>query len=725
MKTMFTAKELAALALPGLPSSKRGINIRANAERWEGRKRQGAKGGAVEYPIEALPTEARAELVARNLPELAASVIEPARQTPVLTLASLAPTARGRAEARLCAVHLADAYRARVGIRETDADKRFADEWNAGRVDAEGWLRDALPTLSGSSLRRWRIALAAGDAAGLGGKYKGDRSTGLVEGNPVMRDFVIAQIAHGPHLKPGAVRDAMKARFKGLHIPSCKTLERWMKRWREENPRGAEMLANPDSAKNLYRASFGSQSERVIRINQVWESDATPADAMCTDGRFALVGMIDVFTRRARVLVTKTSKAAAVMALTRRCIIDWGFPEELKTDNGQEFKSRWVTSGLAAAAIEHRLCPPFTPEGKPHIERFFGTMTRKLFEMLPGYVGHSVADRQAIRARAAFSSRLGESDAEIFNVRLSSAQLQQACDAYLAGIYELDDHEGLDGMKPAEVAAMHADAARRIVDPRALDVLLAEPASGGQRVVGKRGVAVDAGFYIHEALVPLIGQRVQVRFDAADAGRIIVHDLAGAFVCVAEDPERTGASRAEIAAKARTAQQQIDRTFREAARIAKRTHRPERSIAEILDDATTRARANLAVIPAIEHDSAALREAAKAADALEAPRAWEPRVIDNAPACEEPAQAKAIDWNDVHDLAGWSLAQVAAAPEAAFFQWVAQNRDTAEPHHIEEFETAMTDPVWKGIVQARLETVARMRGAETQTAAGLGPAAVA
>ncbi|MCM0018537.1 MAG: DDE-type integrase/transposase/recombinase [Tagaea sp.] len=716
MSMWLTAREIAASHLPGLPASKRRINARAAAESWPSRPREG-RGGGREYPLDALPAEARAELAARALPDLARTVIAPARQRPVLTLTALAAGPRARAEARTCAVKLADAYRAAAGLAETPADLRFADEWNAGRVAAEDWLGEELPTLSSNSLRRWRASIAAGDVEALAGRYKGDRATGLLEGNPVFRDFVVAQIAHAPHLKPGAVRDAMKARFRGLTIPSAKTLQRWMQRWRDENPRGTAMLENPDNAKNLYRVSFGSQSERVARINQVWEADATPADAMCLDGRFVVVGMIDVFTRRVRVLVTRTSKSQAVLALYRRCIIDWGFPELIKTDNGQEFKSRWVVSAMAAMGIEHRLCPPFTPEGKPHIERFFGSLNHSLFEMLPGYVGHSVADRQAIRARSAFAARQGEDDAKLFKVALTSEQLQAACDTWISGIYERKDHEGLDGAAPLDRARAFASAARRIDNERALDVLLAEPAGGRVRLVGKRGLAVEGGVYQHEALVAFMGRRVEVRLDAADLGRVIVHDEAGRFVCVAEDPERTGIDRAELAAKARATQSALDRNFRAAAKRAKRAHRPELSIAEILDDAAMRAAAEPPVLPGLAHASAALDQAADAARALDAPRAWTPRVIDSAPDAPEPPRAKSIDWDAANDLAGLPFEAVQHAPDAVFFQWVAQNRAAAEPHHLEEFERAMRDAAWRRIVASRLDAVVHSN-AETKTAAG-------
>ncbi|MFN7190714.1 MAG: hypothetical protein ACK5U4_04650, partial [Rhodospirillales bacterium] len=120
-------------------------------------------------------------------------------------------------------VRLANAHRAPAGSDQTPADLRFADEWNAGRIEAEPWLREALPKISGPSLRRWRISASQGDTGGLAGRYRTDRQQGLIDANPVYREFIVALIAHAPHYRPGSVRDAMKARFRGLPIPSAKT----------------------------------------------------------------------------------------------------------------------------------------------------------------------------------------------------------------------------------------------------------------------------------------------------------------------------------------------------------------------------------------------------------------------------------------------------------------------------------------------------------------------
>ncbi|MDD9993876.1 MAG: Mu transposase C-terminal domain-containing protein [Rhodospirillales bacterium] len=87
---------------------------------------------------------------------------------------------------------------------------------------------------------------------------------------------------------------------------------------------------------------------------------------------------------------------------------------------------------------------------------------------------------------------------------------------------------------------------RRVHDERALDALLAEPASGGWRTVRKAGIRLENADYIAGELGPLVGELVCVRRDAADTDRLYVYLACGAFVCVAEEarPARRLSGRA-------------------------------------------------------------------------------------------------------------------------------------------------------------------------------------
>ena len=110
-------------------------------------------------------------------------------------------------------------------------------------------------------------------------------------------------------------------------------------------------------------------------------------------------------------------------------------PEAVRTDEGKDYTSRHVLGVLADLEIEHRPCPPYTPEAKPFVERFLGTLTRDLFATLPGFTGHDVAQAQALRSRKSFAARRGEDDAVIYGATLTAQELQERCNVWCDAVY--------------------------------------------------------------------------------------------------------------------------------------------------------------------------------------------------------------------------------------------------------------------------------------------------
>jgi hypothetical protein len=71
--------------------------------------------------------------------------------------------------------------------------------------------------------------------------------------------------------------------------------------------------------------------------------------------------------------------------------------------------------------------------------------------MMPGYIGHNVAERKELEASKAFSERLF-TKGETIEISLSSAELQEFCDRWLVR-YHNRPHEGLGGLSPVQKAA--------------------------------------------------------------------------------------------------------------------------------------------------------------------------------------------------------------------------------------------------------------------------------
>lgn len=560
--------EWAALGLPGIPTTVQGF--RKAARDWApSRPRQG-RGGGIEYHVTALPMEARAELARRATPPAAVTATPPAPKAEAPPPAALTGRGKDRLDAKLAIVRAFDAFVGQAGGQDlVKLRHKFVAFYNCGEIPVEPWVRQARRSISVSSLERWTKAVQTGAAAALAGRYGNRKGTGVLDRAVAdVKGWLIAAMAEKPHVSADTLRRMAVQRF-GEYVevfdgttqpmPTERQIQRILAEWKTRNRQLHLALTNPDAWKNTSRVAVGSYSETIERPNQLWEIDASPSDVMCTDGRRTIYVVIDVHTRRMMVLVTSVPRSSAVLLLIRRAILAWGMPEAIKTDNGSDFTSREAERAYALLGCAHPTCTPYSPEQKPHVERAIGTIQHGLMPLLPGYTGHNVAARQAIRARETFAKRLGEAEAATFGVRLSGADLQTLCDAWVETKYHVSEHAGLGDRTPAEVAEPFAGTEARIADERQLDILLMPAPDGCTRTVGKKGIQVENADFWSPLLIPHIGtgERFEIRLDPQDMGRVYVYRPDPfEFLCIAENPERLGLSRAALAAEAEALQRE-------------------------------------------------------------------------------------------------------------------------------------------------------------------------
>ncbi len=510
---------------------------------------------------------------------------------------------RDRARVRLRIVRRSEALAA-GGMTQGAADAHAAHEAGVSAPSVAAWRRRVAGLPAEARVR-----------ALLEGTRTGRPST--VDANDAWAETLEALIYHGgPHLTAEHARRTLIVRTGSA--PSLRTLRDWIARRRERDARSISAVTDPDGHRSHRKPAFGSKTEQVEGLNALWELDSTIADVICADGkRHALIAAIDIWSRRCRFLVTASSRAVAIAALTRRCIIDWGVPAAVRTDEGADYTSGHYRAVLGDLEIEHVVCPPYTPEAKPFVERLIGTVSRDLFAHLPGFSGHNTADAARLRARKSFAGRRGMSPAITFEADLSPQELQARLDAWADDLYGRRPHYGLGEMSPFAKAASWTGDVRTISDIRALDALMAVPASnGGTRVVSKHGIKVGGAFHIAAELGTLVKTRVGVRLDETDAGRIHVYGPDGAFICIAEDPLKTGLDRAEVAARAKALAAREDAAARKRASGLRRKRKPETAMDDVLGRATEDA-GRVVAMPrrSQEHDTPALAASAKAAAA--------------------------------------------------------------------------------------------------------------
>jgi hypothetical protein len=277
--------------------------------------------------------------------------------------------------------------------------------------------------------------------------------------------------------------------------------------------------------------------------------------------------------------------------------------------------------------IEHKTTLPFSPEEKPHVERFIGTLNHSILELLPNFAGHNVADRKAIEARRSFAERLAKRGelvdfAEVVDGSCSGERLQERINTWLTGSYEHNEHGGLGkAMTPFMKAAAWSGEIRRIDNERSLDLLLARPAGGGQRTLQKKGINLDGTWFIAPELASLEMGSVLDIFETADLGKIIVYYRKN-FVCIAQAPERTGVDRAAIAAQADAIQKE---RLKDARRRYKADTKGLPSTDEVLERhlserAAAAGKLVQANFGATTYSSNGLEQAGKAAQALDTPQ---------------------------------------------------------------------------------------------------------
>lgn len=576
IKHWFSADELAALGLPGLPKAKRKINERAAEERWAlkvdatgmplARRRMG-RGGGTEYHVSVLPAAARAELARRQ----GAPLAESADAHPIAAndeTASLEwqwfdrQTEKIRAEARrrLDIVTHALAYE-QAGLSRTAAVAQAAIEKGVGPSTLWEWRRmvAALPQSD------WLPALAPRRRGG---------------GAEAVIDPEIWTIFKSDYLRPEKPtlsscyrRVEALAESCGITIPIIKTFQRKLER--EVDPRVVIMMRDGQEA---LRRSMPAQQRSVKSLHamELVNIDGHKFDVFARDGdrvfRPIMVAIQDVMSRK--ILAWRIGEVESAIQ-TRLAFADlfrhWGIPKGCLLDNGRAFASKWITGGaltrfrfkiraedptglLPALGINPHWATPYRGQSKP-IERGF----------------RDLCDTISRGPRCAGAYTGNKVDAKPENYGSKAIPLDEFRQIVAEGITAHNAQRG----RRTEMAhggsfdeAFNASYARAPIGKASEEQLrLALLAGENRRVDRRTGVIEICGNrYWSDGLASHYGQTVTVRFDPDDLHQPIhVYDLAGRYLVSAEVIDATGFL--DVEAAKRRAQQEAK--WRKATRDAR------------------------------------------------------------------------------------------------------------------------------------------------------------
>ena len=275
--------------------------------------------------------------------------------------------------------------------------------------------------------------------------------------------------------------------------------------------------------------------------------DATKADVMCKweevneygeritkQRRLTITALIDVYSRDVRVAVAERENSEIVANnLFRKWFIEVGIPEKIITDNGKVYRSKHLNQIAERLGIELFYTEAYQPQQKAIVERFFGTIATQLFEVLPGYVGHSVAERKDIESRKKWAEKILKTG-EVVEVYLSPEELIQKIEEWLEKRYRKEKHsfgivEKLILNSPRKP--------KKLSDERIYDILLGKEY---KRKVSNQGIRLGNRIFVSEELIQFYLNKgknavVIVREDITDKNRVYVFDEKGNFICEAFD----------------------------------------------------------------------------------------------------------------------------------------------------------------------------------------------
>ncbi len=545
VKEWFSAAELAALALPGLPATK--PNVLAYADRcgwlapdkrddqWRTRK---GRGGGVEFHYSLLPEAARLKLVLQHQ-QVAETADRQAGMTREELSAWFARQPDAKKQIAYDRASALDVVQDLVtsGMRKGDAMKAVAAERGIGVSTLYLW-------------EGWTHGVARCDRAA----YLASRHTGTVSRTDCASDaweFLKADYLRleRPNFSDCYRRLERAAKERGWTIPSARTLQRRI----EELPEGMRVLAREgvEALKRLYPAQRRDRGvfhalEAVNADGHKWDVFVRWPDGYV--GRPVMVAFQDLYS--GAILswrVDRSENKEAVRLAFGDLIEAFGIPDYCWLDNGRNFASKWLTGGtrnryrfkikddepvgiMTQLGVQVHWTTPYAGQSKP-IERAFRDFaggTAKHPRFAGAWTGNNPMAKPENYASTAvpLDVFLATLDEEIAAHNARPARKSAVC----AG--QRSFHEAFTDSYQQSLIRKATAEQRRLW-------LLAAEALTASRTNGE--IAIEGNRFWGEFLTGHRGQKLTVRFDPqALHAAVYVYRLDGAYLGTAQCIEAAG-----------------------------------------------------------------------------------------------------------------------------------------------------------------------------------------
>lgn len=570
-KEWFTATELAELALPGLRISGRKIKDRAAAECWAlredadgnplARKRDGTRGGGLEYHLSVLPAAARAGLAALGVGAVANVSDAPESSTAKLWrwYESQTDKVRADAEYRLGVLASVDLFR-EAGMTATAAVGAVAGREN----------------ISASSIRDWQSKVR-GVPAGDRLPYLAQQHAGgnrEVDVDPEAWQMLVSDYLRLSKPSFSSCYQRVLTEFcapRGISLPIERTLRR--KFDREVDPRVVIARRQGDEA---LRRSLPAQERTVSGLHAMelvnidghrWDVFVKWPDG--TIARPVMVAIQDVFSRKFLAWsIGRTESAVETRLAIAHMLERYGVPNAILLDNGRAFASKWITGGatsrfrfkiredeplgiLTMLEVKNHWAKPYRGQSKP-IERMFKDFCDAIAKH-PAFEGAYTGNKP---------------DAKPENYGTKAVPLDQFIEVAEAGFAahnarpgrrtEMARDNGLSFDQVFEQSYAVSSIKKATEEHRRLALLTAD-----DRPTDRKTGAINlfGNRYWSDQLSAIAGDPVTVRFDPDDLlAPLHVYDRQGRYICSAPVLEASGFLDVSAAKRRARLEKEVRRT---------------------------------------------------------------------------------------------------------------------------------------------------------------------
>ncbi|MDK2124457.1 Mu transposase C-terminal domain-containing protein [Parachitinimonas caeni] len=577
LKSHYSASELAAFHLPGLPATPRNILERAKRENWASRRRD-AQGGGIEYDFNSLPPTAQ-DAIKRHILQAVVQSPQIVVPLPVKSRPALQPVIReakalevaiksGVCGIQTCLTGLDDEQRAKG-----DARKGILLAIESIQVAARCSYEAALTTLL-TNARQGKVEpqvmamlRAARSAAGRKGgelpsvrtlkrwlsiaKQGGDLVAKRKQKEPLpvwIGGFLECyRQPSKPTLKRAYIEFAQiwqsQPELADVPVPSIDAVRRAMKKL------PADLLEKGRHTGAALKAllPYIERDWSVLRPNDVWVGDGHGLKALVAHpehGRPFVAEVTLVLDGNTRLAVgwsvSLSENQVAVGDAIRHGISQYGKPLIYYSDNGAGETAKTLDDPLLGIlprlGIHHATGIPSNPQGRGLIERAHQTILLPLAEQFATFRGKKM-DRETLRKTAQeieSAQKRGETSAKLPTWAQLIDALEQAVHAY----NHTHEHSRLpkkpDGRHytPAEYYAERVSEDIEKVSPTALQDLFRPHVIR----TPERGVVklFNNSYFSRELSALPRGTEVRVSFDIHDPQTVQIRTLEGVFICQAE-----------------------------------------------------------------------------------------------------------------------------------------------------------------------------------------------